>query len=416
MNKTNKFLLPVLALCLAAGAQGKVMESSVATVNGKPVLASDYDLYYEGVIEQYQAAAPQFLEQPYAKDFLGKEVLKELISKELLYQAADEAKITVSDSEVDEGINEIKTRFIVDDEGKQDPKGADKRFTEALKKQHMTLKSYKEKIKKDISVKKLMEAQIKATVKPVEEADVKALYANVEAAMNNNEKALKKLEKEDPMKLREAQLIAAKLKQLTAEQVRVGHIYLAVTPETSKEDAKKKEELAKQIKKELDGGVGLSAAVKKYTEDKTALASGGDMILIKGIAPKEVDQAAFSLAVGKVSDPIKTDIGWHIIKIKEKRAEKEIGYDDISRDLAQYVAQQKIQTALGEYVNGLADKADIKVTKTFEVDAAIEAEAAKRAQEEAKKEAAKAAGTEEKSETAGAKEKSEAAAKGDAEK
>lgn len=416
MNKTNKFLLPVLALCLAAGAQGKVMESSVATVNGKPVLASDYDLYYEGVIEQYQAAAPQFLEQPYAKDFLGKEVLKELISKELLYQAADEAKITVSDSEVDEGINEIKTRFIVDDEGKQDPKGADKRFTEALKKQHMTLKSYKEKIKKDISVKKLMEAQIKATVKPVEEADVKALYANVEAAMNNNEKALKKLEKEDPMKLREAQLIAAKLKQLTAEQVRVGHIYLAVTPETSKEDAKKKEELAKQIKKELDGGMDFSAAVKKYTEDKTALASGGDMILIKGIAPKEVDQAAFSLPVGKVSDPIKTDIGWHIIKIKEKRAEKEIGYDDISRDLAQYVAQQKIQTALGEYVNGLADKADIKVTKTFEVDAAIEAEAAKRAQEEAKKEAAKAAGTEEKSETAGAKEKSEAAAKGDAEK
>ena len=416
MNKTNKFLLPVLALCLAAGAQGKVMESSVATVNGKPVLASDYDLYYEGVIEQYQAAAPQFLEQPYAKDFLGKEVLKELISKELLYQAADEAKITVSDSEVDEGINEIKTRFIVDDEGKQDPKGADKRFTEALKKQHMTLKSYKEKIKKDISVKKLMEAQIKATVKPVEEADVKALYANVEAAMNNNEKALKKLEKEDPMKLREAQLIAAKLKQLTAEQVRVGHIYLAVTPETSKEDAKKKEELAKQIKKELDGGMDFSAAGKKYTEDKTALASGGDMILIKGIAPKEVDQAAFSLAVGKVSDPIKTDIGWHIIKIKEKRAEKEIGYDDISRDLAQYVAQQKIQTALGEYVNGLADKADIKVTKTFEVDAAIEAEAAKRAQEEAKKEAAKAAGTEEKSETAGAKEKSEAAAKGDAEK
>ena len=400
MKKMNKFLLPALALCLAAGAQGKVMESSVATVNGKPVLASDYDTYYEGVIEQYQAAAPQFLEQPYAKDFLGKEVLKELISKELLYQAADEAKITVKDSEVDEGINEIKTRFIVDEDGKQDPKGADKRFNEALKKQHMTLKSYKEKIRKDISVKKLMEAQIQSTVKPVEEADVKALYANVEAAMKNNTKALKKLEKEDPMKLREAQLIAAKLKQLSAEQVRVGHIYLAVTPETSKEDAKKKEELAKQIKKELDGGMDFSAAVKKYTEDKTALASGGDMILIKGIAPKELDQQAFSLAVGKVSEPIKTDIGWHIIKIKEKRSEKEIGYEDISRDLAQYVAQQKIQTALGEYINGLADKADIKVTKTFEVDAAIEAEAAKRAQQEAKKEAQSAAGTDKKAESA----------------
>lgn len=391
MNKMNKFLLPVLGVFLATGLQAKVMDASVATVNGRPVLSSEFDTYYDGVIEQYQAAAPQILEQPYAKDMLGKEVLRELISKELLYQAAEEAKIQVKDSEVDSGLAEIKARFAIDDTGKQDPKGAEKRFNEALKKQHMTLKSYKNKIKKDISVKKLLEAQVQASVKPVEEADVKALYANVEAALKNKTKALKKLEKEDPAKLREAQLISAKLKQLTAEQVRVGHIYLAVTKDMPTEEAKKKEELAKQIKKELDGGMDFSAAVKKYTEDKTALASGGDMILIKGIAPKEVDNAAFTLAVGKVSAPIKTEVGWHIIKVKEKRAEKEIGYEDIAQDLAQYVAQNKIQTAMMEYVNGLADKADIKVTKTFEVDKVIEAEAAKRAAEEAKKEGEKSA-------------------------
>ena len=389
MNKMNKFLLPVLGVFLVTGLQAKVMDASVATVNGRPVLSSEFDTYYEGVIEQYQAAAPQILEQPYAKDMLGKEVLRELISKELLYQAAEEAKIQVKDSEVDSGLAEIKARFSIDDTGKQDPKGAEKRFNEALKKQHMSLKSYKNKIKKDISVKKLLEAQVQASVKPVEEADVKALYANVEAALKNKTKALKKLEKEDPAKLREAQLIAAKLKQLTAEQVRVGHIYLAVTKDMPAEEAKKKEDLAKQIKKELDGGMDFSAAVKKYTEDKNALASGGDMILIKGIAPKEVDNAAFTLAVGKISAPIKTEIGWHIIKVKEKRAEKEIGYEDIAQDLAQYVAQNKIQTAMMEYVNGLADKADIKVTKTFEVDKVIEAEAAKRAAEEAKKEGEK---------------------------
>ena len=390
MNKTHKILLPVLGVCFAAGAQAKVVESSVASVNGRPVLSSEYDNYYQGIIEQYQATAPQFLEQPYAKDMLGKEVLKELISKELLYQAAEEAKIQVKDSEIDNGINEIKTRFIIDEKGQQDPKGADKRFNEALKKQHMSLKAYKNKIKKDISVKKLLEAQVQASVKPVEEADVKALYANVEAVLKNKTKALKALEKEDPAKLREAQLIAAKLKQLTAEQVRVGHIYLAVTKDMPAEEAKQKEELAKKIKKELDGGMDFSTAVKQYTEDKAALASGGDMILIKGIAPKEVDAAAFSLAVGKTSAPIKTEVGWHIIKVKEKRAEREIGYEDIARDLAQYVAQQKIQTAMLQYVNGLADKADIKVTKTFEVDAVIEAEAAKRAAEEAKKEGEKA--------------------------
>lgn len=381
MKKTNLTALLALVLAFGVGAQAKVMESSVATVNGQPVLSSEYDSYLEGVLEQYKAAAPQFLEQPYAQDVLGREVLKELISKELLYQAADEAKIQVKDSEVDAGINEIKARFIVDEKtGKEDPKGADKRFNEALKKQHMSLKAYKEKIKKDIAVRKLMEQRITATVKPVEEADVKALYEDVETCMKGNSKKMKALEKKDPARFKEATAIAAKLKQLTAEQVRIGHIYLAVTKDMKPEEAKKKQELAVKIKEEIDGGKDFSEAVKEYTEDKAALASGGDMILIKGIAPKEIDNKAFSLAVGKVSDPIKTDLGYHIIKIKEKRAEKDFGYDDIAKDLAQYLAQQKIQNAMGDYIGELYDKADVKVTITFESDKLIEEALAQQAQ------------------------------------
>lgn len=388
MKKMNKLALLALALAVGVGVQAKVMESSVATVNGRPVLSSEYDSYLSGVVEQYKAAAPQILQQPYAQDVLGREVLKELISKELLYQAADEAKIQVKDSDIDAGINEIKARFVVDEKtGKEDPKGADKRFAEALKKQHMSLKTYKEKIKKDIAVRKLVEQRITTTVKPVEEADVKALYNDVEICLKDNTKKMKALEQKDPARFKEAMAIAVKLKQLTAEQVRIGHIYLAVTKDMKPEEVKAKEEAAKKIKKELDGGKEFSTAVKEYTEDKAALASGGDMILIKGIAPKALDQQAFSLPVGKVSAPIKTDVGFHIIKIKEKRAEKQIGYDDIKRDLAQYLAQQKIQTALAAYIGELYDKADVKITKTFESDKLLE-EAAK-ADAAAKKEPAK---------------------------
>lgn len=388
MKKMNKLALLALALTVGVGVQAKVMESSVATVNGRPVLSSEYDSYLSGVVEQYKVAAPQILQQPYAQDVLGREVLKELISKELLYQAADEAKIQVKDSDIDAGINEIKARFMVDEKtGKEDPKGADKRFSEALKKQHMSLKTYKEKIKKDIAVRKLVEQRITTTVKPVEEADVKALYSDVETCLKGNTKKMKALEQKDPARFKEAMAIAAKLKQLTAEQVRIGHIYLAVTKDMKPEEVKAKEETAKKIKKELDGGKEFSTAVKEYTEDKAALASGGDMILIKGIAPKALDQQAFSLPVGEVSAPIKTDVGFHIIKIKEKRAEKQIGYDDIKRDLAQYLAQQKIQTTLAAYIGELYDKADVKITKTFESDKLLE-EAAK-ADEAAKKETAK---------------------------
>ena len=367
MQMKNKWLVALLGIALVGvNLHAKVMESSVATVNGKPVLASEYDAYLEGVIEQYQAVAPGVLQQPNAKDMLGREVLKELISKELLYQAAEEEKIQVKDSEVDNGINEIKTRFIIDEKtGKEDPAGADKRFNEALKKQGLTLKRYKEKIKKDVAVRKLMEQHLRATIKPVEEAEARALYDNVEIVLKNNTKKIKALEKKDPEALKEAQAIAAKLKQLTAEQVRVGHIYLAVTKDMKPEDIKKKEELAKQIKKELDGGMDFSAAVQKYTEDKASLTSGGDMILIKGIAPKEIDDKAFTLSVGKISAPIKTDVGFHIIKIKEKRAEKELEFQDIASELGQYLAQKRVQKSMGDYLEELRGKADIKITKTF---------------------------------------------------
>ncbi len=384
MKKQNKWIWAVsVAALLGCNAYAKVMEGSVATVNGKPVLTSEYDAYLDSAVEQYQAAAPQFLAQPYAKDILGREVIKELISKELLYQAAQEAKIQVKDSEIDAGINEIKARFVVDEKtGKEDAAGADKRFNEALKKQGMTLKRYRERISKDVAVRKLMDGKLRETVKPVEEADAKELFERVQMVLKNDTKKIKALEKENPLQLREAQAIAARLKQLTSEQVRIGHIYLAVTQDMKPEDVKKKEALAAQIKKELDGGLDFSAAVQKYTEDKTSLASGGDMILIPGVAPKEIDKQAFSLPVGKVSAPIKTDLGYHLIKIKEKRAERTVEFKDIAQDLGQYLAQQRVQKAMADYIESLYHKADIKITKTFESDKILAEQAAKAEQEQ----------------------------------
>ncbi|MBR2082782.1 MAG: SurA N-terminal domain-containing protein [Elusimicrobiaceae bacterium] len=378
MIKTNKILAVLFAVALSTGVQAKVMESSVATVNGQPILASEYDSFLESVVEQYQASAPQVLTRPYAKDVLGKEVLKELISKELVYQASQEAKITVKDSELDEGLNEIKSRFVIDEKtGQPDQKGAEKRFSEALKKQGMTLKTYKAKLSKEIASRKLMEQELQKTIKPVEEADAKALFDEVQVVLKNNTKKIKEMEKQDPQHLQEVQAIAAKLKQLSAEQVRIGHIYLATTKDMPAAEVAKKAQLAQQIKKELDGGMDFSTAVKNYTEDKQALAAGGDMILIKGMAPKEIDAKAFTLAVGKVSDPIKTDVGYHIIKVKEKRAERNIGFDEIKNDLGQYIAQTRILEAQAKYLESLANKADIKITKEFEMDKALAAEEAK---------------------------------------
>ena len=379
MTKTSKLLLALILGCCALSAQAKVMESSVATINGKPVLASDYDAFLDGVIEQYKATQPQALERPYATDILGKQVLAELISKELLSQAAEEQKIVVKDSELDEAVNEIKTRFAIDDTTGQpildpktkqpDMKAAEKKMNEALKKQGLTLKTYRAKLSKEVAVRKLMEQRLREKVVPPQEADARALFDQIQAVLNNDTKKLQALEKESPEKLAQTQAIAAKLKQLTAEKVRIGHIYLTLTKDMTEAQVKEKEKLAKKIKKQIDGGKNFNEAVKEYTEDKQALAAtGGDMILIKGVAPKEIDEKAFTLSVGKVSEPIKTDVGYHIIKIKEKSAEQTVEFEDIANDLMQFLQQERVQRAMAEYVEELYSKADIKVTKEFELD------------------------------------------------
>lgn len=379
MTKTSKLFLALILGCCALSAQAKVMESSVATINGKPVLASDYDAFLDGVIEQYKATQPQALERPYATDILGKQVLAELISKELLSQAAEEQKIVVKDSELDEAVNEIKTRFAIDDTTGQpildpktkqpDMKAAEKKMNEALKKQGLTLKTYRAKLSKEVAVRKLMEQRLREKVVPPQEADARALFDQIQAVLNNDTKKLQALEKESPEKLAQTQAIAAKLKQLTAEKVRIGHIYLALTKDMTEAQVKEKEKLAKKIKKQIDGGKNFNEAVKEYTEDKQALAAtGGDMILIKGVAPKEIDEKAFTLSVGKVSEPIKTDVGYHIIKIKEKSAEQTVEFEDIANDLMQFLQQERVQRATSEYVEELYSKADIKVTKEFELD------------------------------------------------
>ena len=74
MTKVNNILVALFAVALGISVHAKVMESSVATVNGKPVLASEYDSYLQSVVEQYEVSAPQVLERPYAKDILGSKI------------------------------------------------------------------------------------------------------------------------------------------------------------------------------------------------------------------------------------------------------------------------------------------------------------------------------------------------------
>jgi len=397
MKIKNLFLAGVLTLfALTAGAV--VLDEAVATVNGKPILQSDFNKVSDAFIAQYTAAAPKLMEQPGAKLKIQKEVLDQMINDELLYQTAAKEGVKARDEEIDQAVLDAKNSLIPtkDDKGNDlSDKDRNKMFEDALKKENLTMKQFRDRLQKQIISRKYIETVISGKVTPVTDADAKALFDEVKLTMDataardqaakdvlQNKKLddkAKKAKLDDILKKynkatesikpaqhkQDVEAIAVRLNQLSAPKVKIGHIFIAAGKDLTAAQLKEKEAKAKDIKKQIDNGRDFADAVKEYSEDKSSLQTGGDMILIKGQAPDAIDKAAFSLDIGKVSDPIRSEIGFHIIKIKERSAGEEVTYEKVARDLGQFIAAQRIQAAVTDYINDLKSKADIKINMDF---------------------------------------------------
>ncbi len=118
-------------------------------------------------------------------------------------------------------------------------------------------------------------------------------------------------------------------KQITSEQeVHARHILVPT------------EEEAKKVEDELKKGADFAELAKKESKDPGA-SDGGDLgFFTKEQMVPEFSKVAFELEPGKISDPVKTQFGWHIIKVEEKRARKAPGFDQVKPQIEQFVTRK----------------------------------------------------------------------------
>ena len=150
-------------------------------------------------------------------------------------------------------------------------------------------------------------------------------------------------------------------KQITSEvEVRARHILVETEDE------------AKAIKAELDKGADFAELAKKKSKDPGS-ADGGDLgFFTKEQMVPEFSTVAFALEPGKISDPVKSQFGWHIIKVEEKRNRKAPEFDQVRPQIEQYVTRK----AQADYVAKLRAEAKVERTDQPAADASKDAKPA----------------------------------------
>ena len=318
-KRVSSFVLLLLFMAMTTFALAEETQpptDKAALVNGTVITQAELDSQMKVVMDRLRASGR--LPDVSQLDQIRSQVLQNLIARELLYQESQKKGIKISEEEVNKQLITLKAQF---------PNEAE--FNNALIRMNLTEVSIKEKLERDLALKKLIEDEIAPKV-TVSDSDIRAFY-------ENNPETFKQ-----------------------PERVKASHILIKVD---SKADPSQKAEAQKKIdlvQAKLQKGEDFGALAKEYSEGPSG-PKGGDLgYFTRGQMVKPFEETAFAMKPGEVSGMVETRFGYHLIKVTDKTPEGTMPYDDVKERLGEFLKQQKIQEEINVYVKRIEEKAKIE--------------------------------------------------------
>jgi peptidyl-prolyl cis-trans isomerase D len=147
----------------------------------------------------------------------------------------------------------------------------------------------------------------------------------------------------------------------TPEQVRASHILLKTE---GKDDAAVKAK-AEELLKKAKAGADFAELAKANSEDESNAKNGGDLDFFgRGRMVPEFDQVAFSLPPGQISDLVKTQYGYHIIKATDKKSASTRSIDEVRQQLTDQLSYERAQTEAQQ----IATEVEKEIKKPADID------------------------------------------------
>ena len=159
------------------------------------------------------------------------------------------------------------------------------------------------------------------------------------------------------------------VKQMGEEkEVHARHILIRAVPGEDKA-SKEAEDKIKEIIARLKKGEDFIKVAGELTEDPSGKANGGDLgFFSKEQMVPEFSDIAFKLENGQISEPVKTQFGWHVIKVEEKRVKPTPKFEEVKPQLEQYVARKAQADLVGQL------RKDAKIEKMYKTETPAEPE------------------------------------------
>jgi parvulin-like peptidyl-prolyl isomerase len=312
---TSIALALVSGALLLAGCGGGDSTSSEDVPDDAVAIVGDQEVskeQFNSLIAQARASAKQ-QKRTFPKEGtpefanLRSQGLEYLVRRAQFEQMAEELDVEVTEKQVDERLEQLKKQFYG---------GDDKKFRDSLKKLLLT----EDQVKRDVRAQ-LLEEQL---YKKVTE-DVKVTDKEIEDFYNKNK---------------------AQYQQAATREVR--HILVKTK---AKADA---------LHGQLENGGNFANLAKKNSEDPGSKSQGGKLTVSKGQTVPPFDKAAFSLKKNELSQPIKTQYGWHIIEpLSEVKKATTTPLPQVKEAIKQQLLSEKKTKEMREWIEGLKDEFDV---------------------------------------------------------
>jgi len=296
---------------------GMVLDRVVAVVNDEALTLSE-------IQEEGQPVVRKIFQ-----DFIGperdrrveeaeKRLLDDLIDRRLMYQMAKKEGALPSDAEVNGAIEELKKNNRATD---------DAQFRAMLKAEGLTLAQIRRNIGERLAMGRLLARQVRSSIIINEEELVKYYQSNQQ-----------------------------KFQQTPQAEIR--HIFFGFRAETNEAGIRAR---AQEASAKIEGGADFVQVAREYADESAGEKPGEVMTVHRGDLAPPIEAAAFSVPAGSVSPLIRTDSGYHLIKVESVQAESVAPFSAVREAIRDQLFQEKFEAKRKDWLADLRSKAFIQV-------------------------------------------------------